>query len=215
VPILSLFRSLEAPPAWCTLRSFEIIDLPENQTTSRNRTTAKERLLCTGGTAQIMGPDGSVILKEGQFLDIHDKPDFGAWSVTGHGAKTQLVRLCGSWGKDISGCGIFRVADEPEATNNGDPVSYPKATRVDSHYHDCDEYWLVLEGRGTVVVGDRFFDSGPGDCVALGMGHHHDMASVSEPVKAVYFETSLEGRKRVGHLWNHTHGPAQPQPERI
>ncbi|MCO5090610.1 cupin domain-containing protein [Bosea sp. (in: a-proteobacteria)] len=212
---MSLFRSHEAPPPWCTLRSFEIIDLAEAQTATRRQATARERLLCTGGTAQIGGEKGSVVLKEGQFLDIHEKPGFAAWTVTGHGARTQLVRLGGSWGQDMAGCGIFRVAHEPEATNNGDPVSYPKSTRVDSHYHDCDEYWLILEGRGTVVVGGRFFDAGPGDCVALGMGHHHDMASVSEPVKAVFFETSLEGRKRVGHLWNHTHGPAQPQPERI
>jgi hypothetical protein len=23
------------------------------------------------------------------------------------------------------------------------------------------------------------------------------------------------GQGRIGHLWNHTHGPAQPQPERV
>jgi mannose-6-phosphate isomerase-like protein (cupin superfamily) len=212
---LPLFRSHEAPPAWCTLRSFEILDLADGQMAFRTRTTAKERLLCAGGTAQIAGEAGSVVLKEGQFLDLHDRPGSTAWSATGRGAKTQLVRLCGTWGEDVAGCGIFRVVDEPGATNGGDPVSYPKATRVDSHYHDCDEYWLILEGRGTVVVGERFFDAGPGDCIAIGMGHHHDMATVAEPVKAVFFETTLEGRKRVGHLWNHTHGPAEPKPERL
>ena len=51
--------------------------------------------------------------------------------------------------------------------------------------------------------------------VDAGMGHQHDLAMVSEPVKAVFFETALEGRKRLGHLWNHTHGPAEPKPERI
>jgi hypothetical protein len=30
----------------------------------------------------------------------------------------------------------------------------------------------------------------------------------------VFFETSLEGEKRVGHLWQHTHGLAHPKPER-
>lgn len=212
---MSLFHSHEAPPAWCTLRSFEIIDLTDGEAASRRQATAKERLLCTGGTAQIAGATGSVILKEGQFLDIHERPGFAAWSVTGHAPKTQLVRLCGSWGEDMAGCGVFRVVHEPGATNGGDPVAYPKATRVDPHYHDCDEYWLILEGRGTVVVGERFFDSSPGDCIAIGMGHHHDMATVSEPVKAIFFETTLEGRKRVGHLWNHTHGPAEPKPERL
>jgi hypothetical protein len=34
-------------------------------------------------------------------------------------------------------------------------------------------------------------------------------------VKAVFFETTLERGKRVGHLWNHTHGDAVPEPGRI
>jgi mannose-6-phosphate isomerase-like protein (cupin superfamily) len=55
----------------------------------------------------------------------------------------------------------------------------------------------------------------PGDCVTIGMGHHHDFPLIDAPVKAVFFETTLEGAKRVGHLWNHTHGLAQPKPERI
>ena len=66
-----------------------------------------------------------------------------------------------------------------------------------------------------MVVGDRHHAVAGGDCVPIGLGHHHDLATVTEPVKAVYFETTLEGEKRVGHLWNHTHGPAKPWPERI
>jgi hypothetical protein len=42
------------------------------------------------------------------------------------------------------------------------------------------------------------------------MGHHHDFPQVREPVWAVYFETTLRGAKRRGHLWEHTHGPARP-----
>lgn len=29
-----------------------------------------------------------------------------------------------------------------------------------------------------------------------------------------YFETTMMGEKRRGHLWEHTHGKAQPQAER-
>ena len=57
--------------------------------------------------------------------------------------------------------------DEPGATNGGDAVAYPKTTRVDSHYHDCDEYWILLEGRATVVVGDAAMEMRPGDGVNL------------------------------------------------
>ena len=59
------------------------------------------------------------------------------------------------------------------------------------------------------------YDVGPGDCIATGMGFHHDFPRVREPVKAVYFETTMEGQKRRGHLWNHTHGTAEPQVDRI
>ena len=32
---------------------------------------------------------------------------------------------------------------------------------------------------------------------------------------AVYFETTMEGEKRRGHLWDHIHGKAQPRAERV
>ncbi|MAG17292.1 MAG: hypothetical protein CMJ21_04395, partial [Phycisphaerae bacterium] len=54
-----------------------------------------------------------------------------------------------------------------------------------------------------------------GDCLATGMGHHHDVRYVHEPLNSVYFETTMMGQKRRGHLWNHTHGPAQPRMDRV
>ena len=88
----------------------------------------------------------------------------------------------------------------------------PKRTSIDRHYHDCDEYWVILEGRGTVVVDDQQMPVKPGDCFAIRMGHPHDFPDVESEVRAVFFETTLSGEKRIGHLWNHTHGVARPQP---
>jgi mannose-6-phosphate isomerase-like protein (cupin superfamily) len=93
-------------------------------------------------------------------------------------------------------------------------VDYAKETRFDSHYHDCDEYWIVFEGRGVAVSEGRSYEVGPGDCIATGMGHHHDFPQAFEPVRAVYFETTMEGQKRRGHLWDHTHGLAKPKADR-
>jgi mannose-6-phosphate isomerase-like protein (cupin superfamily) len=210
-----VFRSNERPPDWCELRSFEIIDLTTDQTSSHRRTEPRERLLVTAGTVQVAGRTTSIVLKENQFLDIETHADLDGWTALACSPTAQLTRLTGRWGDAISGCGIFRVTSEENPSDGGDPVGYPKTTRVDSHYHDCDEYWVLLEGRARVVVGDKAVEMGPGDCVSIGMGQHHDMPIVHEPVKAVYFETTLEDRKRVGHLWNHTHGPAEPKPERI
>lgn len=210
---MSVFRQSEAPPGWCQLKAFEILDLKPGDDFARRCERPKTRALCTGGAVQIHHGGGSTVLKEAQFLDLHG-PGSPQWRVQACSPTAQLVVLAGDWGADISGCGIFRVA-EGDTTNNGDPVNYPKKTRVDSHYHDCDEYWIVLEGRATVVVGDASMDMKPGDCVSIGMGHHHDMPLAPEPVKAVFFETTLEREKRIGHLWNHTHGPARPHPERV
>jgi hypothetical protein len=41
------------------------------------------------------------------------------------------------------------------------------------------------------------------------------MPIVHDPIRAVFFETTMEGQKRRGHLWDHKHGAAEPRPERI
>jgi mannose-6-phosphate isomerase-like protein (cupin superfamily) len=171
----------------------------------------KERILVTLGAVQIRQGPRSAVLREGQFVDV----DADTWEVRAGHRPAGFVRLSGHWGEELGGCGIFRVTNEEHPVDSGDPVAYGKTTSVDSHYHDCDEYWIVLEGAGTVFVGERHFGVGSGDCVTIGMGHHHDMPLVDSPVKAVYFETTLEGEKRFGHLWNHTHGPAAPKLGRV
>jgi mannose-6-phosphate isomerase-like protein (cupin superfamily) len=57
---------------------------------------------------------------------------------------------------------------------------------------------------------NTLYDVGPGDCVATRMGHHHDFPAVTEPVLAIYFETTMRGKHRRGHLWERVHGPAFP-----
>ena len=95
-------------------------------------------------------------------------------------------------------------------------MTYRKNTAIDRHYHDCDEYWIVLEGNGEVVVDDRHAQRRPR---RLPVHRHGPSARLSRSsdgeVKAVFFETTLQGRKRTGHLWNHTHGPAEPVPGRV
>ena len=209
---MTIFRSTTKPPAWCELESFEIIDLTRDAEVRRKPKLQTERLIGTAGTCQLRRGERTLLLKEGQFIDID--PTEGEWTMTGHADASQFVRLSGHWGDDIAGCGIFRVKAS-DAPNKGDPVTYRKNTSIDRHYHDCDEFWIVLEGKGEVVVDDHHEAMGPGDCLCIGMGHPHDFPMVETEVKAVFFETTLQGRKRTGHLWNHTHGAAQPQPERV
>lgn len=209
---MTLFRSGEAPPDWCELTKFYVHNLGINESILCAPEAERDRLLVTNGTCQILMGGGSQVLKEAQFTDI---PAGKGYTVVGKSEGAQTVRLVGHWKGELGGCGVFRVQNIPDWVNKGDPVTYSKHTSVDSHYHDCDEYWILLAGAGEAVVGAKHFPMRAGDCLAIGMGHHHDFPNAAEPVKAVYFETTLEREKRVGHLWEHTHGPAHPKPERI
>jgi mannose-6-phosphate isomerase-like protein (cupin superfamily) len=123
--------------------------------------------------------------------------------------------MCGHWDEETGGSGIFTVGPDDGRQDGGDPVDYPKDTSFDNHYHDCDEYWIVLDGKGIAVSEGESYEVGSGDCIATGMGHHHDFPQVFEAIRAVYFETTIEGKKRRGYLWNHTHGQAEPIMNRI
>jgi mannose-6-phosphate isomerase-like protein (cupin superfamily) len=166
-----------------------------------------ERVVAAGRVVLGQG-SAAMVLAPGQFLDL--QPGGGACTVRGLAPDAMAVRLTGDWPGAIGGCGVFTVENIAAPSDRGDPVGYPKATRIDRHYHDCDEYWILLTGRATAVVGDEAAEMAPGDCLCIGMGRHHDMPQAPDPVTAVYFETSLERQRRIGHLWEHTHGPAVP-----
>lgn len=194
-------------PDWCEVRSFEIFRMAAGDMASIEPKELKSIL--------IVGR-GEVVAKE-ETLGMGDIMHFTTSAITlaaGSAGATAIV-VNGHWGDDFGGIGIFGAREVVNPIDNGDPIGYPKATSFDAHYHDCDEYWIVFEGRGTAVSEGIEYDVSPGDCIATGMGHHHDFPRVSDPVQAVFFETTLQGEKRRGHLWNHTHGPATPQPNRV
>jgi mannose-6-phosphate isomerase-like protein (cupin superfamily) len=199
-------------PAWCEMPYFEIVELPAGATHTFERQGQKEKVIVGKGKCRIAFGGKTVTAEEHANLDLKgtDAP-FEVETLS----DTTLIRMCGHWGDDTGGSGIFtaRVSQSPHDV--GDPVAYAKGTNFDCHYHDCDEYWILFEGRGVAVSEGKHYAVGPGDCVATGMVWHHDFPQVFEPVKAVYFETTMEGEKRRGHLWNHTHGPAQPKVDRV
>ncbi len=210
---MTAFTQNDKPPAWCELRQFAILDLLDGQAVEQRREQPAERLIVIEGTVQVVLPGRSLVLKYNQFLDVTDAD---RCTLVGRDPRSQLVRLGGSWGPDVGSCGLFVIDNDAHPVNAGDPVTHRKTTSLDVHYHDCDEYWVVTEGRGTAWKDGRFIPLGPGDCLPIGMGHTHDFPTVEQgPVRGAFFETTLRGRKRVGHLWAHTHGPAVPQPDRI
>src|SRR5579863_4393606 len=209
---MPVFRSGESA-AWCEMEYFEIVTIAANAERTLEWRGPKEKVIVVRGEGRVVLGERSFPVKVGANLDV-DAAE-GTIRVVDITDDITLVRFCGWWGDAVGGSGLFVVVASESPTDNGDPVTYPKQTRFDRHYHDCDEYWVIYEGQGTAVTEGKACAVGPGDCVATGMGHHHDFPLVATPIKAVYFETTLEGRKRLGHLWEHTHGRAKPKPERV
>lgn len=201
--MVQIIREGDAFPAWSEKKSFSLWVLAPNEVVQLAATHPAARLLMTAGACQVRQGARSQVLAEGQFIDL--EPGEIVLSST---RAAQAVLLEGEWGTELGGCGVFRAQNVEAPADRGDPVSYRKRTNIDAHYHDCQEFWLLLEGRAEVVVDGGHIEMRPGDCLPIPMGAMHDMPDAPEPVKAVYFETTLRGQKRTGHLWQHTHGPA-------
>jgi mannose-6-phosphate isomerase-like protein (cupin superfamily) len=210
---MPVFRSDETAPSWCEMRSFDVIYLNPGESRQFTRREPREKLIAGRGGCQVVIGSIAAELPERQIFDLPNGETI--FEARAGSEPVTLILMSGTWGDEIGGAGIFGGVEEDNPKDGGDPVSYPKRTKFDSHYHDCDEYWIVFEGRGTAVSEGMHYQVGPGDCLATGMGHHHDLPLVSEPIRSVFFETTLEGQKRRGHLWDHTHGKAQPQAERV
>jgi mannose-6-phosphate isomerase-like protein (cupin superfamily) len=205
---MPVFKSGDVPPTWCELTFFEIVTLPAGAEHRFPRRAPREKLIVCQGQGRVTVDDTEVAAAAGSNLDLPSGP--GCFAVREVSEEIVAVRLCGHWGDETGGSGLFAVDESVTPTDKGDPVQYVKTTNFDNHYHDCDEYWVVWAGRGVAVSEGQAYEVDPGDCVATAMGHHHDFPRAQEPVRAVYFETTLRGAKRRGHLWEHTHGPARP-----
>jgi len=201
---MPVMRSGEAAPEWCELEHFDIVRLKPGEAHRFERAGRKEKLIVGAGRCRVAVGGRIVEAERGANLDLSAPGE--RFEVREALEETTLVRMCGRWGEEVGGSGLFPAWEVDDPKDCGDPVAYPKRTAFDNHYHDCDEYWIVISGRGVAVSEGRHYEVGPGDCVATRMGDHHDLPIVHEPITAVFFETTLGGRKRPGHLWQHTHG---------
>jgi mannose-6-phosphate isomerase-like protein (cupin superfamily) len=210
---MPVFQMESDPPEWCELRFFEVVELEPGAKYTFVRHSPKEKLIVGAGSCTVAYALKNAAATVGTNLDLEGGTD--SFSVIETHTLTTLIRMAGNWGDEVGGSGLFSVQQSAQPHDSGDPVDYAKETNFDCHYHDCDEYWIIYSGSGSVVSEGKHYQVKRGDCIATGMGHHHDFPLVTEPVKAVYFETTLEGAKRLGHLWDHTHGTAQPKLDRL
>ena len=77
------------------------------------------------------------------------------------------------------------------------PDQYP----TKCHYHDCDEWWIVLSGKARVMSEGKEYIVTTGDILWTRMGDEHHLLEILEmPYGIAYLEEQLRGQKRPGHL---------------
>jgi len=72
--------------------------------------------------------------------------------------------------------------------------------RFDCHFHDCDEYWLIFQGKAKVMSEGKEYFVKPGDIVCTKSGDEHDVIEVYEDLWAFWFEDATPEGGRTGHL---------------
>lgn len=70
---------------------------------------------------------------------------------------------------------------------------------VESHYHDGNEYWIIITGKGNCTTEGDTYEVGPGDMVLTKKGDEHSMI-VTEKMTVVYIIGKLPPGGRTEHL---------------
>lgn len=86
----------------------------------------------------------------------------------------------------VTSAGSFRIARD--------------GGQFDCHYHDCDEYWLIYQGKAKVMSEGREHYVMAGDILCIRAGDEHDVLEVYEDIEAFWFELETPAGGRLGHL---------------
>lgn len=200
---MPLLKTLENKfPDWSEVKRITQLSIESNGATEITKSFPKYALFVISGECSIRTNGYEKTFLENDYL-FSEKINI---SIKCSNHKTELVLIEGIWGDEIGGSAVFKMSKYSTPRNIGDPVDYPRTNDFDNHYHDFDEYWIILKGSGLAVSEGVKYKFSGGDIIATRMGDHHDLSEVHEDIHGIYFETSLKGQKRLGHLWEHTHG---------
>ncbi len=201
MPLLKCSEDLMPP--WSDLDFIDVIYLKEGELRSFISTSDRELYFIGDGICKMIINRKISYAQRGHIFKIESLN-----STIKVKAETDCVVIVigGHWEGLTGSHGIFTLKNSKNPKNEGDPTDYPRKTEFDNHYLDCDEYWIVYKGSGLAVSEGEEYELKPGYCLATKMGEHHDIPEVYEEIHAVWFESSLKGLMREGHLWTHTHG---------
>ena len=190
-------------PSWSDLDFIDVINLKEGEIRSFISTSEREMYFIGDGICKMIINRKISYAQRGHTFKIESLN-----STIKVKAETDCVVIVigGHWEGLTGTHGIFTIDNSDNPKNDGDPTDYPRKTDFDNHYHDFDEYWVIFKGSGRAVSEGKEYELKPGYCLATKMGDHHDIPEVYEEIHAVWFESSLKGLMREGHLWVHKHG---------
>ena len=77
---------------------------------------------------------------------------------------------------------------------------------VELHFHDCNEFWIIISGRGVAMSEGVPYELGPGDMLLTKQGDEHAL-TVTEKMVAVYFYGVMPPGGRDGHLHRESDPP--------
>jgi len=200
MPILKI--SENKFPEWSEVKKITQLSVKPNDETDIIKTFPKYAILIISGECSIRTNGYEKFFQENDSFFSNKK------NITIKTTKNEaeVVIIEGIWAEEIGGSAVFKMSKHSIPRNIGDPVDYPRTNDFDNHYHDFDEYWIIFKGSGLAVSESVKYKFSSGDIIATRMGDHHDLPEVYEDIHGIYFETSLKGQKRLGHLWEHTHG---------
>lgn len=190
-------------PSWSDLDFIDVINMKEGEIRSFISTSERELYFIGDGICKMIINRKISYAQRGHIFKIESHN-----STIKVKAETDcsIIVIGGHWEGLIGSHGLFTLDNSGDPKNEGDPTDYPRETDYDNHFHDCDEYWVIYQGSALAISEGKKYELKPGYCLATKMGDHHDIPEVYEELHGVWFQSSLKGLMREGHLWEHTHG---------
>ncbi|HAE87835.1 TPA: hypothetical protein DCG86_07405 [Candidatus Marinimicrobia bacterium] len=195
MPVISIKN--ETFPAGYEVQSARIMKYETPYSQTKIDMQSKEVWIIFEGSGKITQKSQIYRVEKGDIVERVSK-----WITLEPQIAIGFLQIQGFWNEPRGTCGLFTLDKNLEGCNTGDPADYPRNTVFDNHFHDCDEYWFILQGEGTVVSEGIHYAVKSGDCVITKTGDHHDFPIVKKEILGVWFEGSLTGQKRMGHLYD-------------
>lgn len=85
-------------------------------------------------------------------------------------------------------------------TNYGLHIHKAGDREANYHYHDANEYLVIIDGRGRFLMEGTEYDLLPGDCVCMPVGAKHQLLESDVDTTLIWIYDELVGQCRSGHI---------------